>query len=113
LTGEATKPFSKHENGGDGKKWSERRDLNPRRSRWQRDALPTELRSRPESFEIINQPRRVASLNFSGIFGGKVCEGMVPPRAALASFCNFTPVDVPLRQLLHPRISLKNKLFAV
>ena len=29
-------------------KWSERRDLNPRHSRWQRDALPTELRSRPK-----------------------------------------------------------------
>ena len=28
-------------------KWSERRDLNPRHSRWQRDALPTELRSLP------------------------------------------------------------------
>src|SRR5450432_4369731 len=28
--------------------WSERRDLNPRHSRWQRDALPTELRSLPE-----------------------------------------------------------------
>src|ERR1017187_4102141 len=30
------------------KKWSERRDLNPRRSPWQGDALPTELRSRPK-----------------------------------------------------------------
>ena len=29
-------------------KWSERRDLNPRRSPWQGDALPTELRSRPK-----------------------------------------------------------------
>ena len=30
------------------KMWSERRDLNPRRSPWQGDALPTELRSRPK-----------------------------------------------------------------
>lgn len=30
-----------------GMNWSERRDSNPRHSRWQRDALPTELRSLP------------------------------------------------------------------
>ena len=36
-----------------GKKWSERRDLNPRRSPWQGDALPTELRSHP-SKRLVN-----------------------------------------------------------
>ena len=31
------------------KKWSERRDSNPRQSPWQGDTLPTELRSRKKT----------------------------------------------------------------
>ena len=46
-----------------GKKWSERTDLNPRHSRWQRDALPTELRSRPETLgDNLSQINKQASL---------------------------------------------------
>ena len=53
-----------------GEKWSERRDLNPRHSRWQRDALPTELRSRPETLGVnLSQINKQASLKKLGRFG--------------------------------------------
>ena len=71
---------------GPGKKWSERRDSNPRQSPWQGDTLPTELRSHGKRATLYHFP-----LCIQYLFCWKHGFGrMSVPSGFSASSCNST-----------------------